>query len=137
MRGRDFISIEHPLQHACDHLRCVEVFLRQRSRETAHRYSELRVAELEIDSHLRKFDSAVFQPHRAHSETRPRLCRAQKQSITTAMRIIVTGLVGQYAFGGVAWNYLQYESNDSGRDAWYRRPRDVELSRSRWVEAKG
>jgi len=24
------------------------------------------------------------------------------------MRIIVTGLVGQYAFGGVAWDYLQY-----------------------------
>lgn len=24
------------------------------------------------------------------------------------MRIIITGLVGQYAFGGVAWDYLQY-----------------------------
>jgi len=37
------------------------------------------------------------------------------------MRIIVTGIVGQYAFGGVAWDYLQYLEGFRylGRDAWY------------------
>ncbi len=37
------------------------------------------------------------------------------------MRIIVTGLVGQYAFGGVAWDYLQYVAGlqQLGHDVWY------------------
>jgi hypothetical protein len=37
------------------------------------------------------------------------------------MRIIVTGLVGQYAFGGVAWDYLQFVEGFRrlGHDAWY------------------
>ncbi|MGA2221232.1 MAG: glycosyltransferase family 1 protein [Verrucomicrobiia bacterium] len=37
------------------------------------------------------------------------------------MRIIVTGLVGQYAFGGVAWDYLQYVEGFRllGHDVWY------------------
>jgi hypothetical protein len=38
-----------------------------------------------------------------------------------AMRIIVTGLVGQYAFGGVAWDYLQYVEGfrQLGHDVFY------------------
>lgn len=41
--------------------------------------------------------------------------------ITSVMRIIVTGLVGQYAFGGVAWDYLQYVEGfrSLGHDVWY------------------
>jgi len=37
------------------------------------------------------------------------------------MRIIVTGLVGQYAFGGVAWDYLQFVEGfrQLGHDAYY------------------
>jgi len=37
------------------------------------------------------------------------------------MRIIVTGLVGQYAFGGVAWDYLQYVEGfrQLGHDVYY------------------
>jgi len=37
------------------------------------------------------------------------------------MRIIVTGLVGQYAFGGVAWDYLQYVAgfHQLGHDVVY------------------
>jgi hypothetical protein len=37
------------------------------------------------------------------------------------MRIIVTGLVGQYAFGGVAWDYLQYVQGfrQLGHDVFY------------------
>src|SRR5664280_2679030 len=37
------------------------------------------------------------------------------------MRIIVTGLVGQYAFGGVAWDYLQYVEGfrQLGHDVFY------------------
>lgn len=37
------------------------------------------------------------------------------------MRIIVTGLVGQYAFGGVAWDYLQFVEGFRrlGHDVWY------------------
>jgi len=37
------------------------------------------------------------------------------------MKIIVTGLVGQYAFGGVAWDYLQYVLGFRalGHDVWY------------------
>lgn len=37
------------------------------------------------------------------------------------MRIICTGLVGQYPFGGVAWDYLQYVLGfrDLGHDVWY------------------
>lgn len=37
------------------------------------------------------------------------------------MRIIVTGLVGNYAFGGVAWDYLQYVLGFRalGHDVWY------------------
>jgi hypothetical protein len=37
------------------------------------------------------------------------------------MRIIVTGLVGQYAFGGVAWDYLQYVRGFAqlGHDVFY------------------
>ncbi|MGD0649810.1 MAG: glycosyltransferase family 1 protein [Verrucomicrobiia bacterium] len=37
------------------------------------------------------------------------------------MRIIVTGLVGQYAFGGVAWDYLQYVEGFRllGHEVWY------------------
>jgi hypothetical protein len=37
------------------------------------------------------------------------------------VRIIVTGLVGQYAFGGVAWDYLQYVEGfrQLGHEVWY------------------
>lgn len=37
------------------------------------------------------------------------------------MRIICTGLVGQYAFGGVAWDYLQYVEGfrQLGHDVYY------------------
>jgi hypothetical protein len=37
------------------------------------------------------------------------------------MRILVTGLIGQYAFGGVAWDYLQYVLGFQalGHDVWY------------------
>src|SRR5579862_587599 len=37
------------------------------------------------------------------------------------MRIIVTGLVGQYAFGGVAWDYLQFVEGfrQLGHDVFY------------------
>ncbi len=37
------------------------------------------------------------------------------------MRIIVTGLIGQYAFGGVTWDYIQYVLGfrDLGHDVWY------------------
>lgn len=37
------------------------------------------------------------------------------------MKIIVTGLVGQYAFGGVAWDYLQYVEGfrQLGHDVFY------------------
>ena len=39
----------------------------------------------------------------------------------TIMRVIVTGLVGQYAFGGVAWDYLQYVEGfrQLGHDVFY------------------
>ena len=38
-----------------------------------------------------------------------------------AMRILVTGLVGQYAFGGVAWDYLQFVEGfrQLGHDVFY------------------
>lgn len=37
------------------------------------------------------------------------------------MRILVTGLIGNYAFGGVTWDYLQYVLGfqDLGHDVWY------------------
>lgn len=37
------------------------------------------------------------------------------------MRIIVTGLIGQYAFGGVTWDYIQYVLGFRalGHDVWY------------------
>ena len=37
------------------------------------------------------------------------------------MRILVSGLVGQYAFGGVTWDYLQYVLGFRalGHDVWY------------------
>lgn len=37
------------------------------------------------------------------------------------MRIIVAGLVAQYAFGGVAWDYLQYVEGlrQLGHDVFY------------------
>ncbi|MDX2079331.1 MAG: hypothetical protein SFU53_00960 [Terrimicrobiaceae bacterium] len=37
------------------------------------------------------------------------------------MRIVVTGLVGQYAFGGVTWDYLQYVLGFQrlGHEVWY------------------
>lgn len=37
------------------------------------------------------------------------------------MRIVVTGLIGQYAFGGVAWDYLQYILGFQalGHEVWY------------------
>ncbi len=37
------------------------------------------------------------------------------------MRIIVTGLIGQYAFGGVAWDYIQYVLglHSLGHEVWY------------------
>lgn len=37
------------------------------------------------------------------------------------MRIIVTGLIGQYAFGGVTWDYMQYVLGFRalGHDVWY------------------
>lgn len=37
------------------------------------------------------------------------------------MRIIVTGLIGQYAFGGVTWDYIQYVNGFRalGHDVWY------------------
>ena len=37
------------------------------------------------------------------------------------MRIIVTGLLGNYSLGGVAWDYLQYllGFRALGHDVWY------------------
>ena len=37
------------------------------------------------------------------------------------MRIVITGLLGQYAFGGVTWDYLQYllGFRSLGHDVWY------------------
>ncbi len=37
------------------------------------------------------------------------------------MRILVTGLIGQYAFGGVTWDYIQYVLGFRalGHDVWY------------------
>ena len=37
------------------------------------------------------------------------------------MRILVSGLIGQYAFGGVTWDYVQYVLGfrDLGHDVWY------------------
>jgi len=37
------------------------------------------------------------------------------------MRIVVTGLIGQYAFGGVTWDYMQYVLGFRalGHDVWY------------------
>ena len=37
------------------------------------------------------------------------------------MRIVVTGLLGQFAFGGVTWDYLQYllGFRALGHDVWY------------------
>jgi hypothetical protein len=37
------------------------------------------------------------------------------------MRILVSGLLGHYAFGGVAWDYIQYVLGfrDLGHDVWY------------------
>jgi len=37
------------------------------------------------------------------------------------MRIIVTGLIGQYAFGGVTWDYIQYVLGfqQLGHEVWY------------------
>ena len=37
------------------------------------------------------------------------------------MRIVVTGLIGQYAFGGVTWDYIQYALGfrSLGHDVWY------------------
>ena len=37
------------------------------------------------------------------------------------MRIVVTGLLGQYAFGGVTWDYIQYllGFRALGHDVWY------------------
>jgi len=37
------------------------------------------------------------------------------------MRIVVTGLIGQYALGGVVWDYLQYllGFQELGHDVWY------------------
>ncbi len=37
------------------------------------------------------------------------------------MRVVVTGLIGQYAFGGVTWDYMQYVLGFRalGHDVWY------------------
>lgn len=37
------------------------------------------------------------------------------------MKIVVTGLIGQYAFGGVTWDYVQYALGfmGLGHDVWY------------------
>jgi hypothetical protein len=37
------------------------------------------------------------------------------------MRVVVTGLIGQYAFGGVTWDYIQYVLGFQklGHDVWY------------------
>lgn len=37
------------------------------------------------------------------------------------MRVVVTGLIGQYAFGGVTWDYIQYVLGFRalGHDVWY------------------
>jgi hypothetical protein len=37
------------------------------------------------------------------------------------MRIVITGLLGQYSFGGVIWDYIQYlvGFHDLGHDVWY------------------
>ena len=37
------------------------------------------------------------------------------------MRVVVTGLLGQYAFGGVTWDYIQYllGFRGLGHDVWY------------------
>lgn len=39
----------------------------------------------------------------------------------SGMRIVVTGLIGQYAFGGVTWDYMQYVLGFQalGHDVWY------------------
>ncbi len=38
-----------------------------------------------------------------------------------AVRIVITGLLGQYSFGGVIWDYIQYliGFRDLGHDVWY------------------
>lgn len=43
------------------------------------------------------------------------------QLLSHFMRIIVTGLIGQYAFGGVTWDYIQYALGFRalGHDVWY------------------
>jgi hypothetical protein len=45
----------------------------------------------------------------------------QQRGYNGAVRIIVTGLVGQYAFGGVAWDYLQFVEGfrQLGHDVFY------------------
>lgn len=37
------------------------------------------------------------------------------------MRVLVSGLIGQYAFGGVTWDYIQYALGFRalGHDVWY------------------
>lgn len=37
------------------------------------------------------------------------------------MRVVVTGLIGQYALGGVVWDYLQYllGFEETGHEVWY------------------
>lgn len=41
--------------------------------------------------------------------------------MTTALRIIVTGLIGQHPLGGVTWDYVQYPVGLArlGHDVWY------------------
>ena len=41
--------------------------------------------------------------------------------MTSSLRIVVTGLIGQYPLGGVTWDYLQYVLGlrDLGHDVYY------------------
>jgi hypothetical protein len=47
--------------------------------------------------------------------------RARFSDSLSSVRIVVTGLLGQFAFGGVTWDYLQYllGFRDLGHDVWY------------------
>jgi hypothetical protein len=50
-----------------------------------------------------------------------RVTRTRFPPSLSSVRIVVTGLLGQYAFGGVTWDYLQYllGFRGLGHDVWY------------------
>ena len=55
------------------------------------------------------------------SENAGSVAERRRAGSSMVMRVIVTGLVGQYAFGGVAWDYLQYVEGfrQLGHDVFY------------------